>query len=99
MFNSCGGAVTDSALAVFARDCRRLRKLTLKGVVGIPPPLGAVGISAVCVNCKELDCLDLEDIPDLEDSAFVCFHENQMLRLSRVSFCRHGRVACARVGP
>lgn len=88
--SSCGGAVTDAAVAAFARGCRGLRRLCLRGVVGVPPPLGAPGILAVCCHCRELELLDLGEVWGLEDSALVGFHDHQMEKLekARENECR-----------
>lgn len=83
--HSCGRAVTDAVLTALTKGCRGLRKISLRGVVGTPPPLGAVGILAVCVHCRALECLDLSDVPDLDDSALACFHDHQMEALARAS--------------
>ncbi|CAM9562727.1 unnamed protein product, partial [Ectocarpus sp. 8 AP-2014] len=81
---NCGSAVTDAAVASFARGCRRLRRLCLRGVVGVPPPLGAPGILAVCSLCPDLELLDLREVWSLEDSALVGFHDHQMGKLEKV---------------
>ena len=77
--------MTDAAVAAFARGCRGLRRLCLRGVVGVPPPLGAPGILAVCCYCRELELLDLGEVWGLEDSALVGFHDHQMGKLEKVS--------------
>lgn len=82
---SCGSAVTDAAVAAFARGCRKLKRLCLRGVVGVPPPLGAAGILAVCCHCRELEALDLGEVWGLEDSALLGFHDYQMEKLEKVS--------------
>lgn len=77
--------MTDAAVTAFARGCRGLRRLCLRGVVGVPPPLGAPGILAVCCHCRELELLDLGEVWGLEDSALVGFHDHQMEKLEKVS--------------
>ncbi|CAM9135908.1 unnamed protein product [Pylaiella littoralis] len=81
---NCGSAVTDAAVAAFARGCRKLKRLCLRGVVGVPPPLGAAGILAVCCHCRELEALDLGEVWGLEDSALLGFHDYQMEKLEKV---------------
>lgn len=85
---SCGSAASDAAVTAFAKGCRGLQRLNLRGVVGVPPPLGAHGVLAVCSYCCELELLDLGDIRGLEDSALAAFHDYQMEKLERVSFGR-----------
>lgn len=53
--------------------------------MGVPPPLGAPGILAVCCHCRELELLDLGEVWGLEDSALVGFHDHQMEKLEKVS--------------
>ena len=81
---SCGSAVTNGAVSAFARGCKGLQRLALRRIVGTPSPLGAPGILAVCVHCRELKSLDLEEVPGLDDSALVGFHEHRMEKLKRV---------------
>lgn len=81
---SCGSAASDAAVTAFAKGCRGLRRLNLRGVVGVPPPLGARGVLAVCSHCHELELLDLGEIRGLEDSALASFHDHQMEKLERV---------------
>lgn len=52
--------------------------------MGVPPPLGAPGILAVCCHCRELELLDLGEVWGLEDSALVGFHDHQMDKLEKV---------------
>lgn len=77
--------MTDAAVTAFARGCRDLRRLCLRGVVGVPPPLGAPGIVSVCCHCRQLEYLDLGEVWGLEDSALVGFHDHQMEKLEKVS--------------
>ncbi|CAM9368451.1 unnamed protein product, partial [Hapterophycus canaliculatus] len=81
---NCGSAVTDAAVTAFARGCRGLRRICLRGVVGVPPPLGAPGILAVCSHCRELEVLDLGEVSSLEDSAMVGFNDHEMEKLEKV---------------
>lgn len=83
---SCGSAASDAAVTAFAKGCRRLRRLNLRGVVGVPPPLGAHGLLAVCSHCCELELLDIGEVRDLEDSALASFQDHQMEKLERVSW-------------
>ncbi|CAN0057132.1 unnamed protein product [Scytosiphon promiscuus] len=82
---NCGSAVTDAVVTAFARGCRGLRKICLRGVVGVPPPLGAPGILAICSHCRELEVLDLGDVSGLEDSAMVGFNDHEMDKLEKVN--------------
>lgn len=72
-------------MAAFAKGCRGLQKLNLRGIVGVPPPLGALGVLALCSHCREMVLLDLGEVWGLEDSALIGFHEHQMEKLERVS--------------
>ncbi|CAN0132260.1 unnamed protein product [Ascophyllum nodosum] len=83
--SNCGSAVTNGAVSAFARGCKGLQRLALRRIVGTPSPLGAPGILAVCVHCRELKSLDLEEVPGLDDSALVGFHEHRMEKLKRVN--------------
>lgn len=71
-------------VAAFAKGCPYLRRLKLRGIVGVPPPLGAPGVLAICYHCRELTFLDLGEVWGLEDSALVGFHEHQMEKLEQV---------------
>lgn len=91
---SCGSAASDAAVTAFAKGCRGLRRLSLRGVVGVPPPLGARGVLAVCSHCRELELLDLGEVRGLEDSALASFHDHQMEKLERVSLGRCRWLTC-----
>lgn len=51
----------------------------------MPPPLGAPGILALCSHCRQLEVLDLGEVPGLEDSAMVGFNDYEMVKLEKVS--------------
>lgn len=69
--------------------------------MGVPPPLGAPGILAVCCHCRELELLDLGEVWGLEDSALVGFHDHQMEKLEKVSGLKSilSRNICLRLEP
>lgn len=71
-------------VTAFAEGCPGLQRLKVKGVVGDPCPLGPAGISALCMNCRQLRMIDLSEIAGLEDTALAYFHEYHMEVLTRV---------------